>query len=178
MLSFKKLLQFQPRFLGPFVDKYTEFPAGLPTDLFKLAYDENDPPISRPIRIFDRFSQHVPLRSNSKLLLSPRSGSAAKDSGSEVTQVLTAFMDRHGRGHQQDWGNQSWGSSGWSAGGGARDYAGYGSASYGSHGNPSYDRGGEAPPATCAQAPVKREDESSMFQAFRPPVRLLSLIHI
>ena len=49
--------------------EYPEFPAGLPQDIFKHAYDASNPPISFT---WDRFvataEHHVPLRKNSALL--------------------------------------------------------------------------------------------------------------
>ena len=169
VLRFKKLLQNHPKFDGPFIDKYTEFPANLPKEIFKIAYDENDPPISRPIRNFDSISQHVPLRSVSKLLQgSKRDSPNSKDSGAEVAAVLSSFMSHQSQHRHRDWDSRDWYSSDWSVGGGgnsgSHSYAGFGSQSYG--GGPS-----EAQPATCV-AHVTSEEASSMLQQFQPPSRL------
>ena len=66
--AIKQLMHAIPAYTGPFVDKFPEFPHDLSPDHFKIAYDTNDPPISRPIAQYDNLGQHVPLRSSSKLL--------------------------------------------------------------------------------------------------------------
>ena len=51
-----------------FIDAYPEHPEKLPEDVYKYAYDSDDPPVPKHIPRYEMMARHVPMRSNSALL--------------------------------------------------------------------------------------------------------------
>ena len=66
--TIKGLLHDQPTYAGPTVHTYPESPHELDGRIYKLAYDDGDPPVVRYVNNYEQIGNHVPLRwDNQKL---------------------------------------------------------------------------------------------------------------
>ena len=131
--DFKSLLQETPEYAGPFLDEYPERPQDLDERIFTIAYDMNDPPITKHMHNYGQLGHHIPLRSNSKLLqtseVAPQSFAYG---GIDLQGALQALLGRSqsggAAGHnnmprgfqfvgQYDNFNQAYGTQSWMGGG-------------------------------------------------------------
>ena len=64
----KGFLQSMPPYEGPMVHVYPESPRDLDERIYKLAYDEKDPPVVRYVQMFEQIGGHIPLRWDNKQL--------------------------------------------------------------------------------------------------------------
>ncbi len=60
---------------------YPVDPSGLPEELYEAAYDSADPPIAKVLPGFNALGAHIPLRSNSALLVRERNQAASHPHG-------------------------------------------------------------------------------------------------
>ncbi len=196
VVSLKKLLQGFPPCGARFLDRVLEHPRDLSKSIYDMAYIATDPPTERYIPTYDQLTQHVPLRSSSKLL----SGqgivrTAIQDPMLKAIESLSAVMQRRDshcdlpityfdRRHDPRGSSQSWGSPTASPQspprGSPRDIA---PRAAGSHDDGAWDvfnsalrsnRVTDAPPPTVSappRAPLAIRDDESDDAPRAAPVR-------
>ena len=90
-------IKHHPEF--PSYNTFPEFPMQLPNDVWKLAYDPDDPPISKPLaEIPALVKDHTPVRSTSKLLKANQKGAShAVPTAREIAQELRSMEQADGQ---------------------------------------------------------------------------------
>jgi hypothetical protein len=138
--DFKSLLQTTPEYAGPFLDKYPEHPQDLDERMFTIAYDMNDPPITRHMHNYEQLGNHIPLRSNSKLLqtseVAPQQSFAYGGNVIDLQGALQALFGGRqfggSAGHNMPQGFQYVGQyDNFNRNGGAQSWSGGGASSWG-----------------------------------------------
>ena len=88
VIHFKKEFEIHAKGVDaslPFPARFPASPHQLPEALFKKAYLDADPPISRVVVQLESLSSHIPLRANSALLLREKVGRAQLESADRRT---------------------------------------------------------------------------------------------
>ena len=88
VIHFKKEFEIHAKSVDaslPFPARFPASPHQLPEALFKKAYLDADPPISRVVVQLESLSSHIPLRANSALLLRERVGRVQLESADRRT---------------------------------------------------------------------------------------------